>query len=214
MGPRVRFARSVLLLVCLAVLLSAASCSKPDPRAQFCDYVAGSIGDHVELPSGARIPSYMLNLHVETAASAPRVVLNSYTKLDDSYVLHPEAAESDMRRLGDLVGEFAAHSGWSEEYHLYIELVNGLDWSLTYDYETQMLYLPLRYDLLQGMAALFGSADFEEIASTEQGRQFLNQRGLAEFKDGEFKRRSSWTLGFGAAKTVSVVNGEFKSYGS
>ena len=205
----------LLPLVFAAALSCTVSCSGPDHREQFTDYLEETLGpDAVELPSGLRIPAVTLNLGVEKAKYAPRVVLNHFSFLGYEYVLDPDVVEGDMRYLGDLVVGYAEHCGWDNNYHLYISLVNGADWSVTYDYEIQKLYLPDRYDLFKEMVTRFESTDFEEIASSEKGREFLSSCGLAELKHGKFEPTWEWTLCFAATKTVHLVRGEFTSHGS
>ncbi|MCK4410314.1 MAG: hypothetical protein KAW67_09520 [Candidatus Eisenbacteria sp.] len=211
---RERFRFCCLLLLLLALGL-AASCADVDPAAGWSDYLIRNAGEHVlTLPSGQEPLSVLINMGVEKREYAPRVVVNwMYMEGDQTYILDRDAIRTDLKYLGDLAVGFAKESGWSNDYYLYVAVGSPTSWSFTYDYEEDMLYVPSEYDALREMVRGFGSVEFREIASSEEGRRFLEARGFSKVTHGELEPTLDWSLVFGATKTVHVVRGEFSTYG-
>jgi hypothetical protein len=125
--------------------------------------------------------------------------------------------KSNLKSYGDAFVAYAKTTTMDNSYYLYVTY-NLWDMQFIYDYERDVLYVPEDHYKISYMNQHFtdhpdivGFLDFDEIATTEKGRQYLMFNGYAEMRHGELEPTDGF-YSLGSGGIVVVYNGEFKSF--
>ena len=203
----------VFIMICMITL---GGCSLRSDTDKFKEFIKSdiTIGEFphevIELPSGHKLNAPMFFLDKEKNGYNPKVVLNVLSAPSDEWFLNLDGIKEDMKHLGEIVIEYAEKENWDNSYHLYtkIWLRNPLS-ELVYDYETDTLHVPNRYEDYMALYNTFETFDVQEIAKTDKGVEYLLSRWVGGMKHNKYEYDMDWLKSY----KVNISDGEFKSYG-
>jgi len=213
--------RSAVLVgaqLCAALLILGSCSVSPYPTAEFHDFLGSRAdNDYITLPSGERLLTALVNLGVEGTDFRPRVVVRWFHMVDpfeSTYPLDAATVEEDLRKMGELLIEFADQAGWPNDYHLYVCVGDPSSWSFSYDYETETLYPPREHADMREITRRFDTRNFQSIARDDKGKSYLLARGYAETRHGKVEPTLKWSMAFDPEKQFYVTSdGEFSEIG-
>ena len=181
---------SPVACVVVAVLLLSSGCSQSERSLEWelHEYLRQTLGgSDIVLPSGYSARPNCLGIDRGSGQHATHVIadLSCRDSVPES-IFDGGSAKRDMRYIGELVIGFAKQQQWDNSYYLYVKL-SSREFEALYDYERDRVWLPMIVLLLEETYREFGTLDLDQIASTEDGVEYLRRNDLADERHGELE---------------------------
>lgn len=206
------------IAISIILLLILSGCSSREYTDKFIEFVKNdtSISKNedgvIELPSGHQIEAgvFYATLVKENNTYNPKVVSTIFSSMGYKWYCDLDAIEKDMKYLGELVIKYAEKKGWENNYHLYITVNLSYVFSeIVYDYETDTMYVPNRYEDYVTLYDKFQTFDISSISKTDSGVEYLLDRRIGRMVHNKFEYDTSWMKSY----HVFISDGDFNTYG-
>ena len=206
----------IIFIIILLIVLCG--CSFKNNEDKFKDFIKNDIvtvegqNEVIKLPSGHNIDTklFCLGFDKEKTTYKPRVVLTIFSSMENEWYLNLDNVKKDMRYLGEIVIQYAENEGWDNDYYVYItsDLPSTLG-HLVYDYETDSLHVPNRYDDYLNLYKKFKTFNITDISERENGVDYLVDRRIGRIVHNQFEYSIDWLKSY----RVYISDGVFKEYG-
>lgn len=208
---------SLLLAVCLVLSLTACAndTDNTDDKMQdlFKEYLSTNVSNdehraYIEIDNLNLFVS-MTNVEIEKKEGEYRIIADMGYVSDEGEIFNNplQDLKYEMNQFAEYFITFAKQQELDNDYYLYVTCYCENALEFVYDYEEDRLYYSKHYDDFLKMYNKFGSIDFDAVASTENGKNWLVENGFGETKHHEFERYS-WTI---THPSVYIYEGEFYS---
>lgn len=207
--------KRVWLIFLITTIILLAGCGETNHSDKFNNFFTKDImtsegdGKVLILPSGYKVETPLFFLDKEKKDYNPKIVLNAVILTNDEWLLNVDNIKKDMRYLGEIVIKYAEKEGWENDYYLYVKKsLNESLGDLVYDYETDTLYIPNRYDDYLGLYNYYKTFSVDKISETSGGVDFLVEKRIGRIVHNKFERNFDWLKSY----SVHISDGVFKEY--
>lgn len=206
-----------VLTVFLLLLTTANLCSCGNPKTsykeEFLKYYEDDFAENRYELSNSGYEVFLFDVGKEDTDHNPHIIVDLMLSEKDNAKkdrimyewMHSSEEDkiADLKEVANKYIDFSKSKGWDNDYYLYVTLYSTSIGQWVYDYEQDYIIYPEEWEFFSDLYEEFHSMNRYDLAETDDGKEYMIDKGVAYLKHNELEWTSEFTLATGATVYIT-----------